>query len=357
MLSPSSLFARYLRWRRRWYRSSRGRITRAGWWYLAITVFLGFAGINTGNNLLFLIFGLLLSGLLLSGVLRVMTQSGIVVERELPEDATVGKPILVGFKVTNHKQRWSSYALVIRDVTVQGPAGQSFVLTLRPGETKALSYRWEPKTRGQIRFEHVEFVTRFPFGLLEGIRDYDAPGDVVVFPREVIAGPIAHRHDVGMGERPSGAPGIGSEFFGLRDQRLGDDSRSIHWLTTARRGRPVVIDHERERRRRVTVILDNRLEILKAEAGGTNSDELLDRLVETAAAVVRRAEREGCEVACAAAGESVPPGNGQLHVRRVLRMLALLKPTKVPEPPVPAPGSDRIVVGPHSLPPTREVAA
>lgn len=355
--TTSSRRETWARWRRRFAPASRGRITRSGWWYLAITVFLGFAGINTGNNLLFLIFGQLLSGLLLSGVLRVLTQSGISVERSLPAEATAGKPMLVGFKVTNHKRRWGSYALVVRDVTSQGPAGQSFVLMLGPGESRELSYRWEPTKRGRVPFLRVELVTRFPFGLLEGTRESDASGEVVVFPREVAVGPVSHHRDMGMGERPSGSAGVGSEFFGLRDQRRGDDARSIHWLTSARRGRTVVVEHERERRRRVTIMVDNRRAVLAATGAGFDETEFLDRLVEVAAAVARRAEKEGCEVACAAAGEAVPPGNGALHMRRILRLLALLTPTDSLEAPVPATGSDRIVIGRQDIASPAEVAA
>jgi len=38
--------------------------TRAGRWYTALTIGIGLAAINTGNNLLFLVLGLLLASII-----------------------------------------------------------------------------------------------------------------------------------------------------------------------------------------------------------------------------------------------------------------------------------------------------
>ena len=47
-----------------------------------------------------------------------------------------------------------------------------------------------------------------------------------------------------LGYAPAGAPGNGEEFFSLRDYREGEDPRGIHWRTSARRGKPLVREHE-----------------------------------------------------------------------------------------------------------------
>ena len=45
------------------------RATRAGWCFIAIIFGVGFAALNTGNNLIYLIIALLLAFLVLSGLL------------------------------------------------------------------------------------------------------------------------------------------------------------------------------------------------------------------------------------------------------------------------------------------------
>jgi uncharacterized protein (DUF58 family) len=341
----SGFFVGWARQRRRWRRQRlRLRITRIGFWYLGFTLAVGFAGTNTGNNLLFLLFGLLLAGILLSGVISQLTLRGLSVERLLPSDATVGKPVLVGLRITNRKRRLASYAIVARDMTSQGPTGQVFWVLIEPGQSKDLSYRWEPTRRGRRQFERIDVVTRFPFGLFEKWLQWESPAEVVVFPREVPAPPLAFSAISPLGERPSASVGHGTEFFGLRDQRAGDDARSIHWLTSARRGRPVVVDRERERRRRVSVLLDNRIEALTEVGRGAAPGEVLDRMVEATAAVVRRADQEGSEVGLATSDGMVPPGVSPQHLRRILAMLALIEPVNGGPAPTPAPASDRIDV-------------
>ena len=68
------------------------RATRAGWCFVAIIFGVGFAALNTGNNLLYLVFALMLAFLVLSGVLSEASLRGIRIERHLhhrsrPSDA------------------------------------------------------------------------------------------------------------------------------------------------------------------------------------------------------------------------------------------------------------------------------
>jgi len=55
---------------RRWFRPPRRlKLTREGKYFIGITFGVGFAAINTGNNLLYLLLGMLLSMIVVSGVL------------------------------------------------------------------------------------------------------------------------------------------------------------------------------------------------------------------------------------------------------------------------------------------------
>ena len=76
---------------RRWLRPPRRlRPTRAGWSFFAITFGVGFAALNTGNNLLYLVLALMLSFLVLSGVLSESALRGIAVRRRLPRELYAG---------------------------------------------------------------------------------------------------------------------------------------------------------------------------------------------------------------------------------------------------------------------------
>src|SRR5690606_34235039 len=79
----------------------RLKFTKMGRFYIGFTLVIGVAAINTGNNLLFLLLGLMLAGVVLSGVLSESVLRGLEVERFLPMEAQAGQPCLVGLTVHN----------------------------------------------------------------------------------------------------------------------------------------------------------------------------------------------------------------------------------------------------------------
>jgi uncharacterized protein (DUF58 family) len=138
----------------------------------------------------------------------------------------------------------------------------------------------------------------------------------VVFPRLVPAPPATSQVLAREGERPEDRMGLGLEVHSLRDHRAGEDSRSIHWKSSARAGRLISVDREQERRKRVCVMLDQR----RLEG------EPLERAVELAAALVTRELDGGAEVSVALAGQFLPAASGDAHRHAALRMLALVQP-------------------------------
>ena len=70
-----------------WLRPPRQlRPTRAGWVFLSVILGVGFAALNTGNNLLYLVLSLMLAFLTLSGVLSESALRGVRLRRELPRE-------------------------------------------------------------------------------------------------------------------------------------------------------------------------------------------------------------------------------------------------------------------------------
>ena len=324
-LSDSSFSARM---RRSWRRSPRRlRITREGRAYLGFTIAVGIAAINTGNNLLYLILGLLLAGVVLSGVLSELCIRHLSAVRRLPTEVRAGRPSWVEIDLSGGVAPFVSFAVEVRDVTDRGVAGKVFTMRLAPGEVCPLGYRWTPERRGLVRFTRLEIVTRYPFGLFEKWRDLDLEEERVVFPRAVNAAEAGVQGADRAGEdRRRRTPGPGDDFRGLRDARADDDARSIHWPSTARRGSAVVIEREQEPRARVMIVVDHRGEL---------SPEALDALAEKASAHATRACKEGGAFALVTCDERIPFGTGTGHLRRVLGVLALMGPARYPVAPQP----------------------
>ena len=72
------------RWFRRRTRKRELKFTREGKYFVAITIGIGLAAINTGNNLLYLLLGWLLSMIIASGSLSNMSLKRLTVRRRPP---------------------------------------------------------------------------------------------------------------------------------------------------------------------------------------------------------------------------------------------------------------------------------
>src|SRR5690349_12236948 len=159
------------------------KLTREGKYFIGVTFGVGFAAINTGNNLLYLLLGMLLSLIIVSGVMSELSLRELSVIRRLPPRAQVGRAHLVEIEVFNHKRRVPSYAIEVEDLRAGQPADKRcFFLKISPRSAQVAAYRRTPARRGRDRHVGFRVATRFPFGLFEKSRELSADGDLIIYP-------------------------------------------------------------------------------------------------------------------------------------------------------------------------------
>lgn len=311
-------WTRFWSWRRL-------RFSRSGLLFTGGTFAVGFAAINTGNNLLYLLLGAMLGFIAISSWLSEQVIGEIRVRRNAPRGVTVGNPVRIRYRVTNLRRRMPAFALEIGE---EGLPGQAFVPLLKPGECRLASSENRFIRRGVFPLCPITVSTSFPFGLFRKTRTLDVNGELIVWPRtdRKVRSPTTGggRSPMG-GALPVGAAGPRGEYRGLRGYRPGDDPRDIHWRTTARLGTPVVKEYEENRGETLWICLDTR-----GKAGDRAEDA-----VETAASLAARAFREGRRFGFSALSFTVEPGQGPGQLERVLDALARVD--FHPEDPRPAP--------------------
>jgi len=235
----------------------RLKFTREGKYYLGITLGVGFAAINTGNNLLYLLLGMLLSLIVVSGVMSELSLRNLTVTRRLPLRAQVGRPHLVEIEVFNHKGKIPSYAIEVEDLRAGQPADKRcFFLKISPSSAQVAAYRRTPARRGRDHHTGFRIATRFPFGLFEKSREVMAPGDLIIYPA---VDPVRLPIDVGTKPGHSGrlvGRGGGDDIYTVRPRRDGDDPRDIYWRKSAITSQLVVRERTREARPDVELVLD-----------------------------------------------------------------------------------------------------
>src|SRR4051794_18769972 len=79
--------------------------TREGWWFLIATLLIGGAAINSGYNLLFLVWGMMILLILASGVMSELNLRSVRVRRLPPGNVFAGAPYLMGLQAHNAKRR------------------------------------------------------------------------------------------------------------------------------------------------------------------------------------------------------------------------------------------------------------
>jgi uncharacterized protein (DUF58 family) len=301
----------------------RLKFTREGKFFVGITLGVGFAAINTANNLLYLLLGLLLALIVVSGVMSELSLRDLTVVRRLPLRAQVGRAHLVEIEVYNHKRQVPSYAIEVEDLRAAQPADKRcFFLKISPKSAQVAAYRRTPSRRG--RDVHVGFriATRFPFGLFEKSRELPAGGELIIYPA---VDPV--QLPAPPGGRTPGAEqlvgrGHGEEFLGLKLMRPGEDPRAIHWRKSASVGQMVMRERARETRPDVVLTLD----AIRPDGAGEEWSLAFERAVrDVASRAVAHIKRGDRVVVSTSAGGSAR-ADRTVGADPLLRYLALLDP-------------------------------
>jgi uncharacterized protein (DUF58 family) len=303
------------------------RPTRAGWLFFGLVFAVGFAALNTGNNLLYLILSLMLAFLVLSGVLSEAAMRGIDVVRQLPFEWIAGQPGRVVLEVVNAQRFWA-HAIVVEDCADAGarrpvPLGRVLALRIAPGGRERRSYSYTPERRGELALAGLRVTTRFPFGLFAKSLWLERPALTIVYPRLASAAPPAVRDDPRrIGPARQGRSVIATEVSGLREFARGDAARRVHWPASWRRGQLLVRDAEGETAGESEVRL---------RTAGVADGEAFETAVAQAASQADAGLRVGLRVGLRTDGAALGPDSGPIHRARLLGYLALVAPLQASE--------------------------
>jgi len=310
--------------------------TSGGGVFLIIIVVVGFAAWNTGNNLLFLVFSLLVSTLFVGWVAARSSLRDLTVSARFPDHifAAEAAPVIVTLR--NTKRVLPSFSIMVE---ARGPDhNPEHVQNRRRRYRKRLlayfSYvphkaAAEQKVeqlfprRGHVLIDGFELSTRFPFGFFRRRRRLRARNvDIIVYPKPEVISDKLHLLPMYAGRIPSLRRGAGHDLFSMRDYQPQDNLRHIDWKATARSRRLTVREFTSEDERRITIVLDTRLP--HAEIGEVL--ERFERGVVQAASLIKHFIDERAEVRLVLGSDVGPFGSGTEHLYRCLRRLAVVTP-------------------------------
>jgi uncharacterized protein (DUF58 family) len=122
--------------------------------------------------------------------------------------------------------------------------------------------------------------------------------------------------------RPANIAGEGDELRELRDHVPGDPFKRIAWKASARRGRLLVREMEREERDIVWLVVDASVELWAGEKGGAPLDLVVEEVASVASRHLRRGDRVGIVVSASRLRSWIAPGEGAAHAATLAGALA-----------------------------------
>src|ERR1700691_531525 len=353
-------------------------VTKVGAVYVLVTLVIGIAALNTGNNLLYIVVAAMLAAILVSGVVSAVVLRGLELEVRLPEHVFAGRTVLGRIVLLNSRRflpsfsirvvtarkekkvgkqwRWEPTTVVfprnrragnqwlrlrdwrVRRVEVAAPGpgifdGMIYFPYVPAGAdlTADLELRFE--RRGRYCESSFGVATRFPFAFLTKTRD-------VALEREILVYPPVEPHDelfevlpLVRGEWESFVQGRGSDLYRIREYMPEASARHVDWKATAKSGSLKVREFSREDERKLCIVFDN-------PAAGLISGPAYERAVNLAASLAWHFSSQDAEVSF------VVPGRGRrTDLHEFLAELAVIKPQQYQMPsPELEPGSQRDVL-------------
>jgi len=315
-------------------------VTTGGVIFVVILVIVAFAAWNTGNNLLFMVFSIMLSTIFVSWAAARAALRDLTVTARFPDHIFAGEPAEVIVTVRNAKWLLPSFSILVEMRGSFDRPGALLRTKRRPRARKiALGYfiylphraageqsleQVFPR-RGHVLVNGFEISTRFPFGFFRHRRRLGARDvDIVVYPKPEPVADELNLLPLHTGHTPSLRRGAGHDLLLLRDYQPRDDLRHIDWKATARSRHLTVREFTAEDERRITIVLDTCLTDdideenfrIRFESGVTQSASLVQHFID-----------ERAEVCLVLGMERGRFGMGQEHLYACLRRLALVQPT------------------------------
>ncbi|HTR23225.1 MAG TPA: DUF58 domain-containing protein [Terriglobales bacterium] len=331
-------------------------VTRAGVIYILITVVIGIAAINTGNNLLYVIVSALLAAIIVSGIASAVVLRSLQLDVLLPEHVFAERPMMARFLLRNasswmpsfsvrvvpakrrpvRKWRWEAYTFGwpknrepeqqwlrlpdrrLRRVNEQleKPILEQSVYFpfLAPEQELRADLDLTFPSRGRYQERNFGLATRFPFAFLTKTRRINLLREIVVYPAVENTESFLEVLPMVTGEFETFVRGRGYDLYRIREYMPEDSARHVDWKATARTGSLKVREFSREDERKLRIIFDN-------PAPGMVAPAAYERGVGLAASLGWHFHHEDVEVSFVAPG--LEPTT---DVFDFLRYLALAEP-------------------------------
>ena len=335
-------------------------VTKVGVIYVLVTLVIGIAALNTGNNLLYIVVSAMLAAILVSGVVSAMVLSGLELGVRLPEHMFAGRPVVGRIVLRNPRRFLPSFSIRVvparkekdsrirkqwkwertiftfplnrgpenqwlrlrdwrvRRVEVAPPPpgifeGMIYFPFLPAGADLTADLELRFDRRGRYCESSFGVATRFPFAFLTKTREVALERAILVYPPAEPPHELFEILPLVRGEWESFVRGRGSDLYRIREYMPEDSARHVDWKATAKSGSLKVREFSREDERKLCIVFDN-------PAAGLVSSQAYERAVNLAASLAWHFSSQDADVSFVVSGH----GRGT-DVHEFLARLAVIE--------------------------------
>ncbi len=279
---------------------------------------------------------LLIDGWRVSGV----DVAAVGITRDAPPAFSVGRPLPVSYRWTNPTGR--PLTLRVRETfpdPLSPTAGRERRLVLPPTEHLTEEVQLRAVRRGKGSGGDIYLRLLGPWGLCWRQARRSLPWTAVVYPSLVGASlrslPTQAQRRREAGFRSVRRIGEGRMFESLKEWVPGEDTRTIDWKATARRGKVMARQYEDERRQQVLLVIDAGRMLTAEVEGRPRLESVIEAALRLAHSAVDHDDNIGLMVFADEVQVFLPPARGRRALRGILDALASIK-GKLVEPDYPA---------------------
>ncbi len=333
-------------------------VTKEGMAYLALTLIIGIAALNTGNNLLFLVVAAMMAAILVSGIASALVLRGLKLEVSLPAHIFAGRSVGTRLSLRNARLFLPAFSVNVVppkpvDTRKKWRLSKTTFIYPSPASGKQAKVRWPDlwfqrvaaapalpgiyrekayfpyiaaretghvdvdlhfERRGRYVQDNFGVATRFPFSFLTKTRRIPMEREVIAFPSVEPTDELFEVLPMITGEFESHVRGRGYDLYRIREYQPEDTARHVDWKSTAKSGSLKVREFTREDERKLRIVFDN-------PAPGAVSEKAFEGAVALAASLAWHFSGENTELSFSAAGYA---GSDDLY--DFLAYLALVEP-------------------------------
>jgi uncharacterized protein (DUF58 family) len=235
--------------------------TRLGWYFFGAAMLLFTAGSYYNESSFILLSCIPLALVWVNAVAVWLNVRRIEFKRQLPPETHAGESIEVTLLV--HNAGWiPRFALELDDTNLPDlyrDESTNLVMAVSPGYVQRPHYTAVFGRRGLHVLNDLLCTSAFPFGLVRMTRRLSFRSEMLVYPRPARLSRDFEEQLMSsarfFGESSVAARGQ-EEVFGVREYLPGQNVARIHWRTTARTGKPMILELEGRQDASFLLLLD-----------------------------------------------------------------------------------------------------